>query len=365
MKEPHIGAPRPSLLSSLLPKKLTAKRPLPFSKSWALAKKNLLQERELSLFLGEFWQRRFAEKNLFGSKVSNPGSKSNALLDREILRQMHEKTKKGATLVLTARQVRPVVRDRTNRKNKISKKTIGSLQSQNLLAHAASRKFKKVHPSQTLYRIQMPHWDHTSPILKCLAYGAAIPVDERCAFSLNLTPAVQEAGVRAKKGIVGYLQDRISRELRSIEGLQRQPDFYFALEGDAQLEPFHLHGAIAMPGDCPFDPAFRHMHEDWQLIERALRRAGGDEKAPRLLSVKGAYDIVGWTAYLSKSRWITLEALTRQQSRLGLAIPSGDSIVGATLSLRRAGRQWFENARRSEEPALWSSPNLKCVGDLD
>jgi hypothetical protein len=196
--------------------------------------------------------------------------------------------------------------------------------------------------------------------MKVLAYMMAIPVHQRYAFTLKISPAIQRRALGSPLGVAKYLQARIARALRdAFDGLPA-PDFLMALEwvfdqqGVTELITLHVHGVVKVP-DHLIPGAGPGM---WNLdkTEDALRSAGGvfvGRARARQLDTRHARNPVGWTAYILKNRLATHAALKSGRRMAGLAPhPEHEGIVAATANLRAEGQRWYEEARRSEEMFL-------------
>jgi len=201
----------------------------------------------------------------------------------------------------------------------------------------------------------MPNWDHVSSVIKRMAYGSAIPATLRHTINLRLSDQVVLDALKSKKGFAGYMQDRIARCLRHEFGPRHPiPDFVIGLEGAHGLDPFHIHGAIAMePGRIYFDRQ-QPVGPDGERIRAALLKAGGEWPGrARQLLLEECYDVTGWFSYIGKYRLVTARALLTARKRLGIsALGQEESLVGATLALRRAGKRWYTAALASEEYVL-------------
>lgn len=262
------------------------------------------------------------------SKVSNPRSRSDLLADREILKRINGSIRKGNSVALTAGPTRIVEDD------PIPSTIIPE-------DDRSTGKIEKFH---------VRHWDHSSQIIKSLAYGAAIPPDRRHAMTIRIRSDVIDHALRSPKGFIGYMQDRIARFMKKALGPTIPlPNFMIAVEG-VPLEDFHLHGAI----DLPTDPKLV------ATIKTALRDASGDVTGParaRKVHLKRIDHVAGWFDYVSKARLVTEESLRIDRQRRGIpALNKKESLIGATLGVRRQGRAWFEAARSSEAPLLKLEP---------
>jgi hypothetical protein len=204
------------------------------------------------------------------------------------------------------------------------------------------------------WAVHLPNWAHVSEVIKAAAYGASIPDRNRYAFTLHMTPEVIERALRSK-GFAKYMQGRVQRALRKAFP-DRKPGFVLVLEatydlqGVTELITFHLHGAIEVP-DVIMDGEVIDVMSHLGDIEEALREAGGStspEKRARQVHVTRAYNVIGWFAYLAKSRLTTHHALKSARKMERIKTPKSEGIVAATNPLKAAGQRWFDDARTKE-----------------
>lgn len=181
-------------------------------------------------------------------------------------------------------------------------------------------------------------WDHAGRYIHLFAYASCIRYEPE-AFSLNLSHDVIEKALRSPKGFAPYLQDRITSEIRreyEAKGFSI-PEFCFIVEGNGRDIPFHLHGVISA------GPQFR------SFLKRALLRAGGRHDTRRTqLRFKRMTFAAGWVSYLSKSQFQTADCLKKARAARGSHRRSKECVLGASQSLRRAARKWYEDARADE-----------------
>ncbi|MDP3745615.1 MAG: hypothetical protein Q8Q88_01065 [Phenylobacterium sp.] len=285
-----------------------------------------IQESDLALALKI--KRIVSKRPGIPSKVSNPRTRSDLLDDREILKRINGSIRKRNSVALTAGPTRVVKEEATP-------------SPINPEDDSSTGKVEKVH---------VRHWDHSSQIMKSLAYGAAIPSSRRHAMTIRIRPDIIDHALRSPKGFVGYMQDRITRFMKKALGPTLPvPDFMIAVEG-VPLEDFHLHGAIDLPVDAKLV----------ETIKRALLEASGDVTGParaRKVHFKRIDQVAGWFAYIGKARLSTEESLKIDRQRRGIPpLPKKEGLVGANLALRRAGKDWFQAARRTEAPLLRFEP---------
>jgi hypothetical protein len=185
----------------------------------------------------------------------------------------------------------------------------------------------------------------------------AIPAHQRYAFTLKVSPAIQQRAMASPLGIAKYLQARIAAVFRNTFEGMASPEFVMALEwvfdqqGVTELIALHVHGVVKVP-DHVIPGAGPGM---WNLdkVEEALREAGGvfvGRARARQLDTRYARNPIGWTAYILKNRLATYAALKSGRRMSGLpAHPDSEGIVAATAKLRAEGQRWYEQARRTEE----------------
>lgn len=314
-----------------------------------------MRETEWSLSW-RMWRARRLPR-LFGSlsKVSSTSSRSDMLLDRAILQEIVKKMRRGGLFALTAQPHRPVVQRGTNTKGarkRISTRQRGYLKD-------SSREAKRhitpgTDPSgKQVTRIYLPNWDHVSDVIKAVCYGEAMDKGTRHAFTLRLTQEVREAALRSSRGFVPYMQSEIARHLKRALPAYHPIQFVIVLEAAyfqqaIVSEPFHLHGAIEIPPE----PDRLILGSIRDSVEEALWAAGGrlpPKRKARQLLIKRMYRPLGWFAYLSKFRLVTLEALGVARKQLGVPDHSHqEKVVAATTGVRRAGKAWFSAARTME-----------------
>jgi hypothetical protein len=278
------------------------------------------------------------------------------LLDRAILQQIVKKMRRGGLFALTAKAPRPVVKKGTNTKGtrkRISKRQRGYLrdssrEAKRYITHGTDSSGKQV------TRIYLPNWDHVSDVTKAVCYGEAMNKTTRYAFTLRLSEKVWETALRSSRGFVPYMQSEIARHLKQALPNYHPVQFVIVLEAayfqqSILSEPFHLHGAIEIPPEP----------DEWTVgciedsVEAALRSAGGQlppKRRARQLHIRRMYRPLGWFAYLSKFRLVTLEALAVGRKQLGIPEHARqEAVVGATTGIRRAGKAWFSTARSTEQ----------------
>lgn len=106
----------------------------------------------------------------------------------------------------------------------------------------------KLASAKIVPEVGLPHWDHSSEILKMLGWGMASHELGATPFTLRLSKSVLEGALKCPRGFGWYMQDRLNRYLRPIMG-DHETVFWFAVEQGLGDEP-HLHGAVVIPRDC-------------------------------------------------------------------------------------------------------------------
>ncbi len=187
--------------------------------------------------------------------------------------------------------------------------------------------------------ICLPRHKETGSRLKALSWMMACiehgPLAR--AFNLNLSVKVIEAARNSPKGMAAYLRDKITRQLdRDLKpfGLT-SPDLTFSVEIEKPGGE-HLHGVIILPAEVSDRRVYR-------AIRNSLKRAGGDwntKEHENQLRWKALYDAPRWGKYASK-----YDLISKQ---------SAEGLTAATLGIRKAGKDWYENARDQG----WNLPRI-------
>ena len=173
----------------------------------------------------------------------------------------------------------------------------------------------------------VPHWDHSSRLLKMLGWGLASRELKATPFSLRIAPEVFHVARADKVGAARYLQDRLSRQLRNrLPGTAHA--FWFAIECGPGDEP-HLHGAVVIPDD------------QREQVRNALVATGGRWKSSaRQLDFGRPKNLVTWVGYSTK--WLFGSMLNLQD----------DNLIAASQPMRREAKRMFQQAR-SERKILY------------
>lgn len=182
----------------------------------------------------------------------------------------------------------------------------------------------KVKGERIIPEIGLPHWDHSSELLKMIGWGLASKELQATPFTLRLSEKVIRDAKASPRGFGRYLQDRLGRHLR-----QRLPDhepaFWFAAEQGVRDEP-HLHGAVVIPEGARDE------------VLAALMVAGGAWRSPeRQCSFGRPGNLIKWVGYCTK--WLFSS---------GLHIADGTickSVTGASQTVRREAKRCYQEAR--------------------
>jgi hypothetical protein len=167
--------------------------------------------------------------------------------------------------------------------------------------------------------VGLPHWDHTSPHLKMLAWGMASWELNATPFTLHLSDEIIKKALKDKRGFARHIADRVRRLLEYRLGTV--PGFWFSVEKGPGEEP-HAHGAIVIqPG-----------HEE--LVSKALRSAGGKCSYPaRQLFYSPKRNAINWVGYATKWMYGTRRRLLSPNS------------IAANHVIRQAAQAWHQEAR--------------------
>lgn len=184
------------------------------------------------------------------------------------------------------------------------------------------------------HTIWTPDWSHTGDRLKMLSFAQVMSVDGAMAFTANLAPAVVEQGLASPRGLIGYLTDRLVRELKR-GGLNPQA-WAFAIEASPLHDP-HLHGLVGMG--------------DEKTVRDALYRFGGfsGRRTGREVDLSPITDLEGWADYMLKAPLVTRSTLSYASKKIiGAGYTAG--VIGASRSVRAAGKRWYQDRRSTGLP---------------
>jgi hypothetical protein len=317
---------------------------------------------EASLELADLMAFKFGHCAWFKSKVSNPQTRVHRLVDREIVKKMGDIVDKGEHVALAANDLRVVLKEKGWRSSKKhpEKRAWAPKTTRRAISRFTSRIARKcikkvIKAGEPIRVIATDHWDRASPVLKMLGYAGAITATNGRAFSLNLGQEVIDAGLRSRKGFAGFMQERMRRTLRELVQPKTGfvPDVFFIVEGYRSLEELHLHGVFDAD-NRGYRP--RPLGDDLvDHISDALKAIGGKQTDPtKQLMVRPITNLPGWIDYISKRMLTTAEDLTVKRALAGFRpIVREESLVGATLNLRRRGRTWYQAARKKQNTQDW------------
>lgn len=236
--------------------------------------------------------------------------------DAAIFQEIRDSLKAGASIRLTTRQGRGVIKRKAPVYFKDWKKI-----------RAEDRKANRQHPDlkDWIKTMWVPHWDHTGDRLKALAWCLAMNEQGARTMTLRLGPEVIEAGLADPKGLSTHLLRRINRHLKKAANdlSLPVPEHFFMVEA-SDLGEVHIHGAILLPSNANAYKAFR----------KALIAAGGEwlgGGSARQLDTQALQTPVRWIGYINK--W-----------RLGSAVKIQGKAFAATHGVRRMGKDWYERA---------------------
>lgn len=190
------------------------------------------------------------------------------------------------------------------------------------IVSAAKKKLReaKLASLKIIPEVGLPHWDHSSEILKMLGWSMASRELGATPFTLRLSGDVILKARACRRGFGWYMQDRLSRHLRPVMG-DRPPAVWFVVEQGVGDEP-HLHGAVVIPPDRR------------EQVCDALRAAGGMWRSPaRQCHFGCANNLVRWMGYCTKWLW-------RSKTIIG-----NGAVVGATNVVRRTAKACYQGAR--------------------
>lgn len=167
-----------------------------------------------------------------------------------------------------------------------------------------------------------------------LSFAQVMAVDGAMAFTANLSPTVVERGLASPRGLIGYLTDRIVRELKRSK-LDAQA-WAFVIEASPLHDP-HLHGVAGKA--------------DRGILRGALSRAGGftGPLSGREVDVRPITNLEGWIDYVTKGPLLTRRSLDRASNAVSGANYTG-GVLGASRGVRTAGSRWYRDKRSTADP---------------
>lgn len=179
----------------------------------------------------------------------------------------------------------------------------------------------KLYGLRVIPKVGLPHWDHSSEILKMLGWSMASHEMGATPFTLRLSDNVIVQGKSASRGFGWYMQDRMRRHLRLVTG--DDPAFWFIIEQGLGDEP-HLHGAVVMPCDRK------------EQVREALCAVGGAWRSKvRQCQFGQSNNLIRWIGYCTKWLW-------RSKAFIG-----NGAVVGAANIVRRRAKECYQRARET------------------
>jgi hypothetical protein len=184
------------------------------------------------------------------------------------------------------------------------------------------------------HTIWTPDWTHTGDRLKMLSFTQVMAVDGAMAFTANLSRTVVERGLVSSRGFVGYLTDRIVRELKHAE--LDYSSWAFVIEASPLHDP-HLHGVVGKA--------------DKGVLRAALCRAGGfsGTLSGREVDVRPITNLEGWIDYVTKGPLLSRKSLDGASKAVSGANYTG-GVLGASRGVRAAGSRWYREKRATSAP---------------
>ena len=181
----------------------------------------------------------------------------------------------------------------------------------------------------------VPHWDHSSDLMKMLGWGLASRELGATPFTLRIAPEVLERAKADKLGTARHIQERLMRHLRTrLPGVA--PTFWFAIE-QGQWEEAHLHGAVVIPPDGR------------KVVAKALAAAGGDWSSPaRQVQLDRPRNLVTWVGYATKWLFTSMTRVLPEKFSDPEARYRAHELTGASQTMRRAAKAAYQQARNSK-----------------
>lgn len=181
-------------------------------------------------------------------------------------------------------------------------------------------------------RIWTPDWTHTGDRLKLFSMGASMEGPSRT-INIRLGQKAILAGLTSSRGFGGYVSERMTRLL--LQAGDPSPHYAFMIEA-SPAHDLHIHGIIQSP--------LANLNQVLADVGREI-----DMRKERQVKVAPVTDMVGWARYIAKAPLVSAEELSYARRRLGL-MERRDGLVGASLALRRKGKDWYMDARGSRRP---------------
>lgn len=177
--------------------------------------------------------------------------------------------------------------------------------------------------------IWTPDWTHTGDRLKALSIAQAMMSDgETTAFTVDLHPFVIKQAFQSPRGVVGYLSDRLTRNLAK-QALDTR-SWAFVVEASPLHEP-HLHGLLRK------GPT--------EAMRDALFSASGQKglRTGREVHTRDVWHLNGWLEYITKNPLVSRKALNRAAQEMATSYSGG--ILGASRQVRSDAARWYREHR--------------------
>lgn len=180
----------------------------------------------------------------------------------------------------------------------------------------------------------IPHWDHSSDLMKMLGWGLASRELGATPFTLRIAPEVLKRAQADEVGPARHIQERIMRHLR-VRLPGTAPTFWFAIE-QGQWEEAHAHGAVVIPPDGR------------KAVAEALAAAGGAWSSPaRQVQLDRPKNLVTWVGYATKWLFTSMTRVLPDKLSDPEARHKAHKLIGASQSMRRAAKAAYQEARKS------------------
>ena len=182
--------------------------------------------------------------------------------------------------------------------------------------------------------IWTPDWTHTGDRLKLFAMGLSIEGPSQT-INVRLGPKAIQAALASPRGFCGYFSERMSRLLK--EAGDTEPLYAFIVEA-SPVHDVHLHGMI------------QTTVPDLTSVLAAVGREI-EMRKERQVHVEPVNNMVGWASYIAKAPLVTAQELSDARRRMGLNSRK-DGLLGASLRLRRQGKEWYQANRGAGTPLI-------------
>jgi hypothetical protein len=180
----------------------------------------------------------------------------------------------------------------------------------------------------------VPHWDHSSDLMKMLGWGLASRELGATPFTLRIAPEGLKRAQADEVGPARHIQERIMRHLR-VRLPGNAPTFWFAIE-QGQWEEAHVHGAVVI------SPNGR------KAVAEALAAAGGAWSSPaRQVQLDRPKNLVTWVGYATKWLFTSMTRVLPDKLSDPEARYKAHELIGASQTMRRAAKVAYQQARKS------------------